>query len=296
MPVDRPGLTFRTDYLDDAAAWQAVADLLDDTFGIDVTALDRFGGPDPTCTAFAWFDDAGACVANLSAFALPLVVDGVFLHAAGLQSGAVRPSHRGRGLYRDVMQAALDHCDAKGFEAVALLTESPGLYERHGFRTLPQHRFSGPPPEDGHACPVRRLHIQSDDDVTLLCRLLDGRKPVSDRFSPMRQREMFLFNALLMPDVKLDLLEEGDVVVAWRLDEHGRFELLDIVGASIPSLADILASLGISPSRVIVRFAPDRLAWDGAAVQDEGDMVLMLRGAENLRPEKPFALPPMAEF
>lgn len=296
MPLDRPGLIFRSDYFGDAAAWQAVADLLDETFGIDVTGLDRFGGPDPTCTAFAWFDDAGACIANISAFALPLVIDGVIVQAAGLQSGAVRPGHRGRGLYRDVMQAALAHCDAKGFEAVALLTETPDLYERHGFRTLPQHCFSGPAPEGGRARSVRRLHIESDDDVTLLCRLLDGRSPVSNRFAPLRQREMFLFNALLTPDVKLDLLEEDDVVVAWRSGEDGRLQLLDIVGASIPGLADILASLRISSTRVIVRFAPDRLAWDGAALQDEGDMVFMLRGAKNLLPAKPFALPPMAEF
>lgn len=293
---DRTGLTFRTDYFGDGAAWQAVADLLEDTFGIDVTALDRFGGPDPTCTAFAWFDDAGACIANISAFALPLLIDGVVVHAGGLQSGAVRPSHRGRGLYRDVMQAALDHCDAKGFEAVLLLTETPDLYARHGFRTVPQHSFSGAPPKDGRASTVRRLHIGNGDDVTLLCRLLDGRKPVSNRFAPLRQREMFLFNTLLTPDVRLDFLVEEEIVVAWRSGEDGRFELLDIVGASIPSLADILASLRISTAQVIVSFAPDRLAWDGSTLQDRGDMALMLRGAENLLPAKPFALPPLAEF
>lgn len=296
MPVDRSGLIFRSNYFGDAAAWQAVADLLEETFGIDVTGLDRLGGPDPTCTAFAWFDDAGACIANISAFALPLVIDGVVVQAAGLQSGAVRPSHRGRGLYRDVMQAALDHCDAKGFAAVLLLTETPDLYTRHGFRTLPQHGFSGPAPEGGRARSVRRLHIESDDDVALLCRLLDARSPVSNRFAPLRQREMFLFNALLAPDVNLDFLEEDDAVVAWRSGEDGCLELLDIVATSIPSLADILASLEISTTRVIVRFAPDRLAWEGTALPDAGDMKLMLRGAESLLPAGPFALPSMAEF
>lgn len=293
---DRTGLIFRSDYFDDSAAWQAVADLLEDTFGIDVIALDRFGGPDPTCTAFAWFNGAGACIANISAFALPLIIDGVVVQAAGLQSGAVRPNHRGRGLYRDVMQAALDHCDAKGFAAVLLLTDTPDLYTRHGFRTVPQHSFSGAAPKDGRAGTARRLQIENGDDVTLLCRLLNGRKPVSDRFAPLRQREMFLFNALLTPDVNLDFLEEDDVVVAWQPGEDDRFELLDIVGASIPSLADILASLEISTARVNVRFAPDRLAWKGAALPDTGDMKLMLRGAENLLPAKPFALSPLAEF
>ena len=295
MP-DRAGLIFRSDYFADPAAWRAVADLLDETFGIDVRGLDRFGGPDPTCTAFAWFDHAGTCIANISAFALPLVVDGIFVRAAGLQSGAVRPSHRGRGLFRDLVEAALGHCDAQGFEAVALLTETPGLYGRYGFRRLAQHRFSGPAPEGGCGGSVRRLALESAADLKVLSRLLDGRSPVSNRFAPLRQREMFLFNALLTPDVNLELLEEDDAAIAWRRGEDGGFDLLDVVGADIPSLADILASLRLSPPRVRVHFAPDRLGWNGAAVPDAGDMVLMLRSTRVCGPQEPFALPPMAEF
>ncbi|HEV7246434.1 MAG TPA: GNAT family N-acetyltransferase [Shinella sp.] len=296
MPADRPGLVFRSDYLGDTNAWQALADLLGDTFGIDITTLDRLGGPDPTSVAFAWFDANGTCIANISAFSLPLVINGTFVRAAGLQSGAVRPSHRGQGLFRDVMEAALDHCDAEGFEAVALLTDKPDLYTRHGFRTLAQHRFSGVAPTGGRAEAVRRLAIGNEADMALLSRLLDGRRPVSDRFAPLRQREMFLFNASLMPDLRLDLMEEHDAVIAWRAGEDGSLDLLDIVGARLPRLADIVASLPVSPFRVTVHFAPDHLEWDGEAFPDGGDMALMLRSTRDLRPERPFALSPMAEF
>ncbi|MCQ4631511.1 GNAT family N-acetyltransferase [Shinella sp. CPCC 100929] len=296
MPADWPGLVFRSDYLGDTAVWRALADLLEETFGIDITALDRLGGPDPTSVPFAWFDAAGTCIANISVFSLPLVMNSTFVRAAGLQSGAVQPSHRGQGLFRDVMEAALAHCDAEGFEAVALLTDKPDLYARLGFRTLEQHRFVGTAPVGGRVSPVRRLDIGSEADIALLSRLLDGRRPVSDRFAPLRQREMFLFNASLMPDLRLDLMEEHDAVIAWQAGEDGGYELLDIVGAGIPALADVLASLRVAPSRVTVHFAPDHLGWDGEAVADEGDMVLMLRAAPNLRPDEPFALSPMAEF
>ncbi|WP_432346492.1 GNAT family N-acetyltransferase [Shinella yambaruensis] len=295
MP-DRKGLSFRSDYFGDGAAWRALADLLKDIFGIDVTVMDRLGGPDPTTMPFAWFDDAGRCIANISAFSLPLVINGTFVRAAGLQSGAVRPEHRGKGLYRDVMEAALRHCDAEGFEAVALLTDTPDLYHRHGFRTLAQHRFSGPAPAGGRDGPLRRLDIGSEVDLTLLGRLLDGRRPVSDRFAPLRQKEMFLFNAALMPDLRLDLMEEANAVIAWQMGEDDGFDLLDVVGARIPSLADILASLHLAPARVTMHFAPDHLVWAGTAVPDEGDMVLMLRAAGDLAPEQPFALSPMAAF
>jgi predicted N-acetyltransferase YhbS len=292
----RTGLTFRQDYFGDTAAWLALAALLEDTFGIDVTILDRLGGPDPSSVPFAFFDAAGACIANITAFSLPLVVDGVFVRAAGLQSGAVRPDFRGRGLYRVVMEAALDHCDGEGFEAVALLTDTPELYRRYGFFPLALHRFVGPAPARGKAGPVRRLDMASEADVTALARLLEGRRPVSDRFAPLRQKEMFLFNAALDTDLRLDLMEEDNAVVAWRREEDGSFGLVDIVGAHIPRLADILASLRVTPPHVTVHFAPDHLGWEARAVPQTGELALMLRAAEDLRPALPFGLPPTAEF
>ena len=291
-----PALVFRANYFGDPAASQALAALLDDTFGIDVTILDRLGGPDPTGLPFAWFDVSGTCIANISVFSMPLVINGNFTRAAGLQSGAVRPEYRGRGLFRSVMEAALDYCDSEGFEAVTLLTDKPALYERYGFRALAQHRFAGPAPAGGRAGATRQLDMANDADVTLLRRLLNGRRPVSDRFAPLRQVEMFLFNAALMPDLRLDLMEEDGAVIAWQQGADGTFELFDVAGAQIPALTDILAGLRITPSKIRVHFAPDHLDWTGEAIADDGDMVLMLRGAEGLRPEHPFALPPMAEF
>lgn len=291
----RKDLTFRSGYFGDPAASRALAGLLQDVFGIDVTIMDRLGGPDPTGIPFSWFDADGACIANISAFSLPLVIDGVSLRAAGLQSGAVRLGHRGMGLYRDVMEAALAHCDAEGFATVALLTDTPALYGRYGFEPMAQHRFTGPAPGGGTAGPVRRLDLGSAADTALLRRLLDGRQPVSDRFAPARQTEMFLFNAALMPDVRLDLIGE-EAVIAWRKAKDGAFELLDVAGARIPRLADILASVQAGATRVFVHFAPDRLEWEGDALADAGDMVLMLRMAKALRPQGPFALSPMAEF
>lgn len=291
-----PALVFRANYFGDPRASQALAALLDDTFGIDVTILDRLGGPDPTGVPFAWFDASGTCVANISAFSMPLVINGNFTRAAGLQSGAVRPDFRGRGLFRSVMEAALDYCDREGFEAVALLTDKPALYERYGFRALAQHRFKGTAPTSGRASTTRRLDMANDADVTLLRRLLNGRRPVSDCFAPLRQVEMFLFNAALMPDLRLDLMEENGTVIAWQQAEDGTFELLDVAGAQIPALADIAASLQIASPKIRVHFAPDHLDWDAEAIAVEGDMVLMLRGAEGLLPQKPFALSPMAEF
>ena len=65
-------LILRQDYFSDPAAWSALVDLLQDTFSIDIGLQDQFGGPDPTSMPFGYFDETGRCVANFSAFSMPL--------------------------------------------------------------------------------------------------------------------------------------------------------------------------------------------------------------------------------
>jgi GNAT superfamily N-acetyltransferase len=104
--TDSSGLTFRQNYFADLVGWKALADLLQDTFHINIRALDNLGGMEPSSMPFAWFDAAGVCAANFSAFCMPMMVNGQRRKVAALQSGAVRPEHRGKGLFRDLMQRA----------------------------------------------------------------------------------------------------------------------------------------------------------------------------------------------
>lgn len=165
-------LTFRSDYVGDRAAFLALADLLRDTFDIDISLLDRLGGPDPTAMPFGYFDPAGTCVANFSAFEMPLVVDGRRVLAVGYQSGAVRPAYRGKGLYRALMRRAFAWAEALDFELAILLTDKPDLYEQYGFRSVEQHFFSGAAPERPRPTSVRPLMLDDVDDVRLIRHVL----------------------------------------------------------------------------------------------------------------------------
>jgi GNAT superfamily N-acetyltransferase len=289
------GLTFRRDYFADPAAWAALIDLLQDTFSIDIGLQDQFRGPDPASMPFGYFDETGRCVANFSAFSMPLVINGRLIKAAGYQSGAVRPDWRGRGLYRDLMQRAFARTKAEGFELDILLTDKPALYERYGFRTFPQHVFVGPPPETaGPLPPARHLSLQDPGDLRLMKTLLQNRAPVSRRFAVVRQMEMFHLNACFDPDIRLTLVADT-TIVAWKFD-GGTLRLLDAAGATIPPLAAILSALDLRAERIEVCFPPDRLDWDGTPEPYQGYTSLMMRGnaADNIN--GPIMLSPMAEF
>ncbi|KPH09639.1 GNAT family N-acetyltransferase [Rhizobium acidisoli] len=294
---DSAGLTFRQDYFGDPAGWAALVRLLQDIFGIDIGPLQQLGGPDPTSMPFGWFDAEGGLAANISAFALPFVLNGRIVHAAGLQSGAVRPPWRGRGLYRDLTVKALDWCERQGFEAVILYTDKPSLYEPYGFRAIPQHRYQGAAPDPSiFSGPARLLAPTDADDLALLQSLLNARSPVSTSLSVAADAAMFLINTQLDPDVRVSFIEDLQAVIAWKMDDAGRFSLLDVVAAEIPTLAAILGGLDIASAAIEVFFRPDKLDWAGAPRPVESGTVLMLRGLGDEVPHFPAMLSPMADF
>jgi GNAT superfamily N-acetyltransferase len=294
--TDSSGLTFRQNYFTDPAGWNALSDLLQDTFHIDIRALDNLGGMEPSSMPFAWFDAQSVCAANFSAFSMPLMVNGKRRKVAALQSGAVRPEHRGKGLYRGLMQRAFAWIDEQGFELSILYTDKPAMYEPYGFKTVPLHKFAGPVPMAGAPAFARLLSMEDQSDVALLTALINSRAPASALFSPLSHPAMFLVNAFWDRSITLSLLEGLDAVIAWRIGEGGVFQLLDIVASAIPPLASITASLNVNATSVEAFFSPDLLDWDASAVIDQNRLPFMVRGDLSLLPSQPFALTPMADF
>jgi GNAT superfamily N-acetyltransferase len=294
--TDSSGLALRQDYFADLVGWKALADLLQDTFHIDISVLDNLGGMEPSSMPFAWFDALGVCAANFSAFSMPMMVKGRRRKVAALQSGAVRPEHRGKGLYRDLMQRAFTWIDAEGFELSILYTDKPAMYEPYGFKTVPLHKFTGPAPTAGVASPARLLSMDDQGDVALLTKIINSRAPATALFAPLSHPAMFLVNAFWDRSVSLSLLESHEAVIAWRTGEGGVFQLLDIVAKAIPPFNSITASLCTGAASVECFFSPDLLDWQATAVIDENRLPFMVRGDLSLLPSLPFALTPMADF
>ena len=294
--LDTGGLTFRQNYFADPAGWKALADLLLDTFHIDIRVLDGLGGMEPSSMPFAWFDGLGVCAANFSAFSMPIVVNGLRRKVAALQSGAVRPEHRGKGLYRDLMQRAFAWIDAEEYELSILYTDKPAMYELYGFKTVPLQKFTGPAPLAGMAGPARLLSMDDQDDVALLTGYINNRAPASALFSPLSHPAMFLVNAFWDRGIRLSQLESHDAVIAWRVTDGGVFQLLDIAAEKIPQMQVITSALCASGASVECFFSPDLLDWQAKAVIDENRLPFMVRGDLSLLPSRPFALTPMADF
>ena len=294
----KTGLTFRQGYFDDPLALEALAVLLQETFGIDIRPALSLGGMDKSTVPFGYFDTDGRCIANFSMFSMPLMVGGERVMAAAYQSGAVRPEYRGQGLYRDLMRRVFAHARATGHEADILLTDKQALYTPYGFQSVRMFGFQGAaPPSVPDAAACQPLFFDRPVDLQCVSDALDIRQPVSGRFAVAGLKELFLLNAWWQrDDMNLSYLSRQKAVIAWR-EEADKLILLDIVSAHIPPLREICAALGTDCSRVETRFSPDRLEWSGAQAVADPHVYLMASTALAEQLEKaPVGFSPLAEF
>lgn len=152
---------------------------------------------------------------------------------------------------RTLMEEAIAWCEGR-FDALLLTTGEPAIYERFGFRCVPEHRFAGNIRGSGGSG-LRPLDRKSAEDGALLLRLLDARAPVSPRLGIVRDRAIFLFDTASWP---LRYAESLDAVVACAAKE-GTLRVYDVVAERPPPLDAVLVLAPEPFERVEVYFAPD---------------------------------------
>lgn len=265
-------LQFRSDYAHSRQGLSELTRLIDDVFEVDVSPLDRMGH-DPSIVAFGWWL-GDELVANVSLFERRLWLMGEQVRGFGVQSVAVRPEWRGKGLFRDLMERALDFADARA-DLVVLGTATPDLYTPFGFRQLTETTFSaGLAPKQARPG-YRILTLAENRDLAFLKDLFARRSPVSLLASACDDPALFMLKAVTTPEIELIHLPDLDAIVAVEGRHGPSMTLLDIVASTIPSLDAIVSALGYAGERIEVHLTPDRLSWapEQEARVDNGHMV-----------------------
>lgn len=245
--------------------------------------------PKPAWPVMAFVDGAGHCVAGLQHRILRLSCDGAPFAVGAIRNVAVAPEWRGLGVMQDLMARVLPWCDAR-VSVTLLYAETPLLYARLGFATLPQHAFEADAPEPtgpstarplvgrGAAASTSRL-LAARTPASLLCGVLDEGGMAEQSLSEGRWP--------LFYDPTLDALIVHEI-------EDETLVLVDVIAARIPTASRILGALGARPKRMRTLFPPDKLAWAGVPVPE--DAGLMARGTLPPAMRRPFILPPTFEF
>lgn len=267
-------LNFRSDYAHSDKGLSELQQLIYDVFEVDISPLNRMGH-DPSIIAFGWWLD-DELVANVSLYERRLWLSGDQVKAFGVQSVAVRPEFRGKGLFRGLMARALAFADAR-VNLVILATDTPSLYTPFGFRQIKEAIFSAGLAQQQTQPRYRLLSLDQDTDVAFLRDIFSRRTPPSLLASACDHPALFMLKAVETPEIELLHLPDLDAVVAVKGRNGRSMTLLDIVAPSIPSVEEIVSALGYAGERIDIHLTPDRLSW-APEEQNPVDNGYMVRG------------------
>jgi predicted N-acetyltransferase YhbS len=267
-------LDFRSDYAHSSGGLSELSRLIYDVFEVDISPLDRLGH-DPSVVAFGWWLD-DELIANVSLYERRLWLQGEQVTAICVQSVAVRPEWRGKGLFRELMRRVLDFADAR-VDLVILATATPNLYTPFGFRQVGEATFSAKSTKQQTQPRCRVLSLNEDTDLALLRDLFSRRIPTSLMASACDHPALFMLKAIETPEIELLHLPDLDAVVAVKGRNGPSMILIDIVAQSIPSLAEIVSAVGYTGERINLHLTPDRLSW-APEEQTPVDNGYMVRG------------------
>ncbi|KEO81825.1 GNAT family N-acetyltransferase [Tumebacillus flagellatus] len=290
-----PSLILRKKYAHETALRERLYPLFQTVFGIDAALLREYhsrGFWNPTYSPYTLFD-GNLAVANASKFALPLLLDGQAVQAAGIQSVMTHPEYRGHGLMKRVFTELLSDLDRET-DLAFLQTDAPELYRPYGFQLLKQHLFTAEISKPAKAGGLRKVDFLQE--TGLVREMFQENQPVSKRFAPLAYGSSFALN-LYDPSwqERLFYAESLRALLVYEVRD-GVLRLFDVAGWKLPTWDELLAVIPDAFTRVEFHFAPDAFL-DGAVpvqVVPAAYQNLMVRG--NFPLASPFKLQPTAAF
>jgi predicted N-acetyltransferase YhbS len=240
-------------------------------------------------TAFIERED-GVAVAHAGVLWIPMVIDGEARPVAGVHAVCTAATHRGRGLARKVIEAAVEHALGHA-ETVLLHANDAAIYGRFGFRPLAQTVWwCAPSMPRGPA--MRRLSSDDPADVARVWAAFRGRMPVSATLGVGEADALFVLDEVLACKRFARLWALEDLVIAAEYDDR-ELRIYDVVGPRWPELDELVAHAPGRVDRVEIFFNPDRwprTSWKTREM-DAPD-VLMVNGRFTRASE--IAIPPMS--
>jgi predicted N-acetyltransferase YhbS len=132
--------------------------------------------------SFVW-EEGGRLLAHVRVYERTLRLPDATLAMAGIGNVVTHREHRRRGYNRRVLDAALADAAHRGFAYSLLWTNSPFVYERHGYGSAPEQVVAGVaaapdgPPSNARPVLVRPFEITDLPSVARLYEQVHGERP-----------------------------------------------------------------------------------------------------------------------
>lgn len=221
----------------------------------------------------------GEVIAHAGVWPITLMLNGKKHRTASIHGVCVKPEHRGKGYFKQLMQKAIQYAEAH-FESSLFFTTKPYLYKNYPYKMmLPEYDFivseklklSSTGSGTDHNSELRVLNLDNTDDLTLMHRLLSTRLPLSNQISIMEKNgnALFILNTLKK---QLHYSEKLNAIILFEI-LNGTLYLKEVISDAQCSLTDVIASIPGQFNKVVLQFCPDRFL-------DEKEYAPVLAGPE----------------
>lgn len=198
----------------------------------------------------------GQLVSSVHVYRRELHMAGSLVSCGGVGDVATHPAYRGRGYSSALLRAAVEHMRAEGCAVSLVFTHRSDHYARHGWRRVPQSRFSvalPSLPEASFETPysVRPMQWEDPDEVG---RVIDFTRRIAEPLCGPVRRDRRYWETWVRHEAKgaLVALSQEDEVVAYTAHRTamGRIMVTDLGwarghGAALRPLLRAVARIGI---------------------------------------------------
>lgn len=293
-------LTYEEKYAHEIKKRERLYPLFQRVFGIESSILSDFSNRG------LWNDDyfpytffhKDQAIANVSAFPLPMKINGTNIKCLGIQSVMTDPDYRKNGLMKTLFKKMVDDLE-RTYHGAFLFTSSPELYTPFGFKVIKQHYFKIDFNKQSikQEANLKKLEPLTElEHMKILTEVFNRRVPLSKQFAPLSYIHCFYFN-LYNPSIyeKVYFIEELETIIVFEV-EDGTLRIFDIIGERIPTIEELCSYIPDVIGTVEFYFNPDVFNIEGIkAIEYVTENKLMARGSFQLDNQH-LIMPLTAEF
>lgn len=215
----------------------------------------------------------GEIIAHAGVWPLTFMLNGKEHQTASIHGVCVKPEHRGKGYYKQLMQEVMQYVD-NHYDSSILFTVKPYLYKSYFYKAmLPEYDFMvsdkirfNPKNSD-----LRILSLENSDDLNLVHQLLSNRVPLSNQLSVIHKNgnALFVLNTL---HKSLHYSEKLNTIIIFEIINNTLY-IKEVVSQKQHQFSDIIELIPTPFDKIILQFCPDNFL-------DEKDYAPILAGPE----------------
>lgn len=228
---------------------------------------------DKTSTPFI-IEENGEIVAHLGVIPLKAMLNHKTHHVAALHGICTKEVFRGRGLFKQLMQEAIQYI-GNNYDTAILFTDQPSLYTPYKFSILPEYDFIiDSLTIKKTASDLRLLMLDDANDLRIIKELLANHVPLSNQMSLLNEPTLFVLNNLTN---KLFFSQWLHAIIIFEIKERCLF-IKDILSQKQLDIDEIVNVVPGEYEKVILQFCPDKFGshtYTPIVAQPDGNIMVL---------------------